>query len=78
MKIVRLIKTCLNETYNVCISKYLSDNSLIQNGLKQAGTLLQLLLNFAVEYAIRKLEKNELGLKLNGTRHLLAEADDGR
>jgi hypothetical protein len=36
MKLVRLIKMCLNETYSkVHIGKYLSDSFLIQNGLKQ-------------------------------------------
>jgi hypothetical protein len=36
MNLVRLIKICLNETYNkVRIGKYLSDSFAIQNGLKQ-------------------------------------------
>jgi hypothetical protein len=36
MKLVRLIKMCLNATYSkVHIGKHLSDNFLIQNGLKQ-------------------------------------------
>jgi hypothetical protein len=36
MKLVRLIKMCLNETYSkVRIGKHLSDNFPIQNGLKQ-------------------------------------------
>jgi hypothetical protein len=35
MKLVRLIKMCLNETYiKVHIDKYLSDTFRIQNGLK--------------------------------------------
>jgi hypothetical protein len=35
MKLLRLIKMCLNETHSkVRIGKYLSDNFLIQNGLK--------------------------------------------
>jgi hypothetical protein len=34
MKLVRLIKMCLNETYSkVCIGKYLSESFPIQNGL---------------------------------------------
>jgi len=36
MKLVRLIKMCLNETYSeVCKDKNLSDTFPIQNGLKQ-------------------------------------------
>jgi hypothetical protein len=40
MKLVRLFKMCLNETYNkVRTGKHFSDNFPIQNGLKQGGAL---------------------------------------
>jgi hypothetical protein len=61
MKLVRLIKMCLNNTYSkVCIGKYLSDTFPIQNGLKQGDALSPLFSNFALEYAIRKVQENQV------------------
>lgn len=41
MKIVMLIKICLNETYSkACIGKNLSDKFPVQNGLKQGDCFI--------------------------------------
>ena len=64
MKLVRLIKMCLKD---ICSrsrgGKHLSDRFPIRNGLKQGDALSPLLVNFAVEYAIRRVHVNQIGLK---------------
>jgi hypothetical protein len=54
----------------------LSENFPTQSGLKQGDALSLLLSNLDLEYAIRKVQKNQVELKINGTHHLLAYADD--
>ncbi len=59
MKLVRLIKMCLIEMYSrIRVGKNLSDMFLIRNGLKQGVGLSPLLFNFALDYAIRRVQIN--------------------
>jgi len=66
----------LTETYSrYRVGKNVSERFPIRNGLKQGDALSPMLFNFALEYAIRRVQVNQDGLKLNGTNQLLAYSD---
>jgi len=76
MKLVRLIKLCLNETYSrVRVGQLLSDMFCTKNGMKKEDVLSPLLFNFALDDAIRRVHVNQSSWKLNGTYQLLVYAD---
>jgi hypothetical protein len=70
MKLIRLIKVCLNETYN-------KDFNVTYPEWSKARTcFITTAFKLSFEYAFRKVQENQVGLKLNGTHQLLIYADD--
>jgi hypothetical protein len=78
MKLVMLIKMCLNETYSrVWVGQHLSDMFPMRNSLKQGAAPSPLLFNSALEYTLTLFTQvNQDGLKLDATHQLLVYADD--
>jgi hypothetical protein len=68
---IQYIHTVKTIQVNICLVVF-----LIQNGLHQGDALSPPLFNFALEYVIRKIQENQVRLKLNGTHQLLAYVDD--
>jgi hypothetical protein len=65
-------KICLCETYNtIRIVKRLSDMFPIKTVLIKGDALTPSLFNFALECAIRRVQVNQMDLKLNGTHQFL-------
>jgi len=61
MKLVRLIKMCVNETYiRVWGGKHLADIFPIRNCSKQGGGLSPLFFNFAVAYSVRRVQETRM------------------
>ena len=58
-KLLRLIKMSLAETYSrIRVGKNVSHRFPVRNGLKQGDALSPMLFNFALWYAIRRVQVN--------------------
>ena len=60
LKLVRLIKICLDEIYSkVRVGKRFSDKFPIKNGVKRGDALSTLLFNFALEYNVWRFRQTK-------------------
>ena len=60
VKMVRLIKMCMNETYSrIRVDRHLSDMLLMRNGLKEGDVLSPLLFNFPLDYTVKRVQVNK-------------------
>ena len=76
MKLVRLIKMCLTETYSrVLVGKHLSDMFPIRNGFKQGDALFPIAFQLYFTVCCKERSGKLGGLKLIGTHQLLVYAD---
>ena len=67
----------LTETYSRDqVGEIVSDRFPIRNGLKQGDAQSPPLFNFPLDYAIKRVQVNQDGLKLNGKHQLLVYADN--
>ena len=60
----------------VRVGKHLSDMLSFKNGFIQGSALLPLFCNFALEYAIKRVQVHQDGLKSSSTHQLLVYVDD--
>jgi hypothetical protein len=75
MKLVRLIKMCLNETYSrVRAAKCLSDTFPLKNEKRERFIAIDV--SSALDYAIKRDQADQEGLKLNATYEALIYAED--
>ena len=67
----------LNENHSRArTGNHFSDMFPIRNDLKQGDCLSPFLFNFALDFAIRRVQENQQNLKLNGTHQLTVYTDD--